>query len=1174
MSTSSSERDPVEELAEEFLNRCRRGERPALSEYTNRYPEWAERIRSLFPLLVDMEAARPDLKENPSAEGVGADPKLDRLGDYQVLQEVGRGGMGIVYEAVQVSLGRHVALKLLPRHALLDPRHLQRFKREAKAAARLHHSNIVPVYGVGEEDGLHYYVMQFIQGLSLEEVLAELRRLRRRSERSGNNGQSKDPQTKATREVSAAAVAQLLLSRRFSAGPASGGRQPPAEARGGRFDQGADAPRLPGSDISIHMPGQSADSRLSDMGKAYWQSVADVGVQVAAALAYASSQGILHRDIKPSNLLLDTQGTVWVTDFGLAKAADGEDLTLTGDVVGTLRYLAPERLQGKSDPRGDVYSLGITLYELLTLRPAFVGTDRARLMQRVAHEDPLRPRKLDRRIPHDLETIVLKAMDKEPARRYRTAAELAEDLRRFLADRPVQARPIGVLQRIVKWARRRPAAAALVGVSFMAFLSLLVGTSWHNAQLRQANQAETRAKGELEHALERERQNSYYQRIGLADREWFENNLDRMEQFLEACPADLRGWEWRYLKRLRYKTHSSLHHDSMILCVAFSPVGSHLASCSQDGVIKVWDAHSDQLVQWFDARPNVLRCLAFSPDGQRLAVACSDNTVRIWDMKGDNKPLEWKAHRSQVTWVAFSPDGRRLASSCFGFGWEGDSAGGEAKVWDAATAQEICTFKGQPLGIHSVVFSPDGRRLASGSEDHTVKVWDARTGGELFTCSGHTEPVVALAFSPDGQSLASGSTHWGLPRGEVRFWDARTGELERTFRGHIGCVLSLAFSPDGRRLASGGMDRTVKLWDVASGRDILTLRGHRHTIRSVAFSADGRLLASASADREVRIWDATSLKELPGEEPPTLHVHPAGVLGVAFHPDGQRLASVADNGGVRLWDWHTTKPLFALPDSEGFWCLAISPDGQRLAAGGEGIINVWDLRAGHLLAPLRGFSNKTSSVAFGPDSWHLVSAHWDKRVRVWDTATKEVRPIPAHGWAIDCLALSPDGKFAVTASVDETVKVWEIASSMEITRLEPRHTVRPWCVAFRPDGQVLASGSLDGTIKLWETQTWKQCQELRDPRGAGVVCMAFSPDNRLLAWGSTDATVKVWDVRSEETRSLRGHTSWVKGVAFSPDGKWIASASLDGTIKLWQLARWWSELPVRRWLDALFLLCR
>ena len=275
----------------------------------------------------------------------------------------------------------------------------------------------MPVYGVGEANGLHYYVMQFIQGLGLDEVLVELRRLR--SKAPGGHGEGRDTAVKVAKEVSAVEVARSLLTGHFSIGPASGGRQPPDEC----VHQEADAPRSP-SDTSIHLPGQSGQSTLSETGKAYWQSVARVGVQVAEALAYASSQGILHRDIKPSNLLLDAQGTVWVTDFGLAKAADSEDLTHTGDIVGTLRYMAPERFGGSCDVRSDLYALGLTLYELLTLQPAFAETDRNKLLQQVMHDDPPPPRKLSLHVPRNLETVVLKATARVPEQRYPDAGRI------------------------------------------------------------------------------------------------------------------------------------------------------------------------------------------------------------------------------------------------------------------------------------------------------------------------------------------------------------------------------------------------------------------------------------------------------------------------------------------------------------------------------------------------------------------------------------------------------------------------------------------------------------------------------------------------------------------------------------------------------------------------------
>jgi serine/threonine protein kinase/Flp pilus assembly protein TadD len=388
--------------------------------------------------------------------------------------------MGSVYEAEQESLGRHVALKVLPATALLEPQRLRRFQLEARSAARLHHTNIVPVYGVGAHEGLHYYVMQFIQGLGLDEVLIELQRLRqaRAAEPAGQG----TPVRSGT--VTAAAVAHSLLSGDFAPPP----REDEESSRG------------PRSDSSVHLPGQAAHSSLSESGQQYWQSVARIGVQVAEALAYAHAQGTLHRDVKPSNLLLDTAGTVWVTDFGLAKSLEGDDLTHTGDVVGTLRYMAPERFAGRSDVRGDVYSLGLTLYELLTLRPAFDEPDRNQLIQRVTSEEPLPPQRLNAEVPRDLETIVLKATAREPAHRYQSAGELADDLKRFLELKPIRARWVSAAERLWRWCRRNPTVASLLAALLVVLLGGLAGVSWKWREAEELRKDERTARDEADEA--------------------------------------------------------------------------------------------------------------------------------------------------------------------------------------------------------------------------------------------------------------------------------------------------------------------------------------------------------------------------------------------------------------------------------------------------------------------------------------------------------------------------------------------------------------------------------------------------------------------------------------------------------------------------------------------------
>jgi eukaryotic-like serine/threonine-protein kinase len=400
------DRDPLEILADEFVSSQRRGESPSMDDYVAMYPELADQIRELFPTIEAME--RLKARSERSADGLASlgPNKLERLGEFKIIREVGRGGMGIVFEAMQESLGRSVALKVLPRQALLEQRHLARFNREAKIASRLHHTNIVQVYGVGQDDGFHYYVMQYVRGVGLDKVFNRLR------------------------DHDDAPVDELLGSIISRAGR-------PASAE-------------------------------------YWRFVADTGSQAASAIAYAHDQGTLHRDVKPSNLLLDDEGIVWITDFGLARATHTPKITQDGDLTGTLRYLAPERLDGRSDERGDIYGLGLTLYELATRHAAYEESDRSTLIARISKQAPARPRSIDPSIPRDLETIILKAISPEPKHRYQTAADMRRDLELFLDDRPVLARRIGPLERLWRWGRRNKAVASLTVSTLVLALAVAV----------------------------------------------------------------------------------------------------------------------------------------------------------------------------------------------------------------------------------------------------------------------------------------------------------------------------------------------------------------------------------------------------------------------------------------------------------------------------------------------------------------------------------------------------------------------------------------------------------------------------------------------------------------------------------------------------------------------------
>jgi serine/threonine protein kinase len=435
-------------VADEFIDRLNRGEQPDVEDYTARHPEIAGLLRQMLPALQLLRAPATAVGAAAGVAGVAA-PEAECLGDFRLVREVGRGGMGVVYEAEQLSLGRRVAVKVLPFAAALDARHLQRFKNEAHAAAQLHHTHIVPVYAVGCERGVHFYAMQFIDGHTLAGLIAERRRAVGRDTDGSQPGSSPAPAPDTT-------------------------------------------PRAAGG------------TERSASDPAHFRTVARLGVQAAEGLEYAHRLGVVHRDVKPANLLVDGCGNLWITDFGLAQLQCETKLTLTGDLLGTLRYMSPEQaLGGRAlvDHRTDVYSLGATLYELLTLEPVFPGQDRQDLLRQIALTDPIPPRRWNRAVPPELETVVLKALAKNPAERYASAQELADDLQRYLDNRPIQAKRPSVGQRVRKWAIRHRPWVRAAAVAALAALGTMAGSIGWVIRDREAQQA--RLAGDVQVALDR-----------------------------------------------------------------------------------------------------------------------------------------------------------------------------------------------------------------------------------------------------------------------------------------------------------------------------------------------------------------------------------------------------------------------------------------------------------------------------------------------------------------------------------------------------------------------------------------------------------------------------------------------------------------------------------------------
>jgi WD40 repeat protein/serine/threonine protein kinase len=1006
---------------------------------------------------------------------------------YEILAELGQGGMGVVYQARHRGLNRLVALKMIRGDVHINAQWRARFQAEARVVAGLQHPNIVQVYEVGEVASgggdapvkRPFFSLEFIAGGSLDHKLA---------------------------------------------------RQP--------------------------QPARAA---------------AELVETVARAVHVVHQHGLVHRDLKPANILLTPDGTPKITDFGLVKQLDGAmQLTHTGMIMGTPCYMAPEQVRANPrdvGPAADVYALGTILYQMLTGRPPFQGETAHDVLLQVTHAEPVAPRRLLPQVPRDLETICLKCLHKEPRRRYASALDLAEDLRRFRQGEPILARPIGPWERARKWAQRRPAVAALsavvVGVSVLGFG--LVTWKWLEAEAayRQAEtasrakvEAQTRATEERlrkEAALERAeegRRANYFATLSLAQQKWAANDVRKSEELLDDCPADLRGWEWHLLKRRSRSGQFAFRADAAgVGSVAFSPDGKYLAS-----------------------------------GAGRMQQSKRLTEVKVWEASTGKLLGTLKGHVGPVTGVAFSPDGKLLASVSTRVNWPDvarakaeamNTADGEMKIWDPKSGAALHTFPGV---YGNVAFSPDGTRLAASASDRRVQVWDTTTAPQWTKVAAlppYPGLVQSLAFSPDGKRLATARVHFlGIEGGKAKFeadlktWEAATGQEERTFEGHEGELLQLAYSPDGRRLAVSSSDGITRIWDLTAKSQPLVLRGHSSSVPGLAFSPDGRCLATTGKDRAVKVWDPAS-----GEESFTLRGHTGQVRAAAFDPQGKgparRLITAGDDGMVRVWDAYAGQEPLALRGHAGLvtW-VAFSPDGRRLASrGAGGSIKVWDLASAKELFAI---NCQAERVVFSPDGQRLLTAGGAPQsgeLKVWDAEKgRPLATLTGHALFVTSAAFSPDGRWIASASGNPIqvppqageVKIWDAATYREVLSFQPSIGCVA-SVAFSPDGRQLALASMDKVVQIRETATGEPVRTFRGHKGM-VICVAFSPDGRHLGSGDSEGITILWDLATgEQTRTFLAHAGSVFGLAFNPSGSRLATASLDelvtfrGEVRIWDV---------------------
>ncbi|HUG91469.1 MAG TPA: protein kinase, partial [Planctomycetaceae bacterium] len=792
---------------------------------------------------------------------------------------------------------------------------------------------------------------------------------------------------------------------------------PPRSTASGRL---ADTFSLSGSTVLSGGSGLAATGgRRAARWRTYWHSVAHVGRQVADALEHAHDQGILHRDIKPGNLLLDTRGSVWITDFGLAKADDQRDLTQTGDVLGTLRYMPPEAFDGRSDARGDVYSLGLTLYELTALKPAFDMKDRHQLVRELTSGEPVRLEKLKPDVPRDLATIVHKAIDRDPLRRYQTARELADDLGRFLEDEPIRARPLSVTERLGRWCRHKPALAALVaavvlllvGVAVVSTLSAIrISDSRDDALTAQRNEAFQRQQAEQSAEESRRRLVDAHVTSGMRLVE--QGDLHGALPWLaEALRLDEHDPARAANHRLRLAAALDNSAKLVALWVAeegayrveFCPDGRHVASGGTSGLL-VRELSTGQITAEF-ARGASVYDFVFSPDGKYVATAGQDGSARVWALTAGEPVTPELRHSAAVNSIRFGAEGRRVVTA---------SDDRTAGIWDSSTGELVRSFP-HAGHVQSAVFSPDGLRLVTASQGD-LRVWDVADGRQVFPTMGVdlAPRRIEVAFSSDGRRIIAGG-------GErtIRTWDAATGKP----LSQIGPAGRSQISPDGSRSVS--YSSVVQVWDVDTG---LPVTPRLHGIRGAllaAFSPRGDRLLTASWDGSAHVWDVAAATRFANPL-----CHSAAVFSGGFSPDGRRVVTLDRGGHVRVWDLAGTAHEFRqFEGDEWVGFVAVSPDGRRaVIEHGDtwGCVWLWDVATGRLVRTLRDGPRSISErvggnlvwAEFSPDGNRLVTLFDHGSARIWDAATgAPVTESMRHGNLAARTLFNSDGSLKVSALI-------------------------------------------------------------------------------------------------------------------------------------------------------------
>jgi WD40 repeat protein/predicted Ser/Thr protein kinase len=1043
--------------------------------------------RVTFGLASATEETRDADRATPVAK---VPDRLRSFGDFELLEEVGRGGMGVVYRARQRSLNRIVAVKMILAGHFAGEKDVRRFRAEAQAAAKLRHPNIVTVFEVGEHDGRPYFSMEFVEGRPLSEAV---------------------------------------------------GTQP--------------------------WPARRAAECLRT---------------IAAAMHYAHGEGLVHRDLKPANILVDTADAPRITDFGLARQVGGEsNLTLTGQTLGSPSYMSPEQAIGKSaqaGPLSDVYSLGAILYHLVTGRPPFQGESLQSILLQVQNAEPVPPRLLNPGVPRDLETICLKCLEKERARRYASAQHLVDDLDCFLADEPILARPVSAPERLWRWCRRRPAVAGLSAALVLLLVVVAIGSSraaWRIATARD------------DAVRERDR----------AERSLVEVELQRAEDLL----ADGDGSSAIALLARMTRGHptnpvvaswlvSALLHRQFVLPAApaishglggvqarFSPDGTRVAAAwlGTNAGVRIWDAAGSTAITARFPTPRGWEFIDFSPDGRRLAVATRPDAVHILDTDKAQRTVPDLKHEGSVLVVRWSKDGERVVTSC---------RAGYAQVWSARTGEAIGPRLNHTGQVDYAEFSPDGSRVVTASHDGTACLWDSREGRRVAPPLRHESQVWMARFSPDGRWIATASRD-----GAGRLWDAQSGQPRGSPLRHFDSLQAVEFSPDGRLIATASNDGTARLWSISTSEPLTPPLIHHGAVVSARFSPDGRTLLTASDDGTARLWEVET-----GAPMMDAIRHGRRVYGAEFSPDGQRVLTASGGGEVQVWRIRSGSGGSAFAHQDVVKAAEFSLDGTRVLTVSDEGARVWDAKTMTALTPLLRVDGALDVAEMSLDQRWIATVGRRGDAAIWDVSTaRVVRELVAPGGKAHFACFSPDSRRVLVGQTDTTASIWDVETGRRVAAPLVLERASPSAGQWSPDGRLVAVTTYGLFGCVWDADNGNlvvrfDCPERSHqitsftPDGAAFVTVSpegtavvrdvssgrarfaslrherevkdarFDAAGRRIATASADGTARIWDALTGQplTRPLK-HQGTVRSARFSPDGARLATASMDGTVRLW-----------------------